>query len=653
MPIIDSPSGPLSDAEVSPPAVRALRLANAGHRAVVRAATEEELLDAICRIIVEVGRHALAWIGYAEDGPEARVRPVAVAGEADAYVRQADISWADTPRGRGPTGRAIRERKTQVNRDFASNPSMALWRAPALAAGLRSSIAIPLVIGEKAIGALTIYSGEPAAFDREEAGILEAFAEDLSYGLNALRGQKGRAEAEARLARSEARYRRLVEALNEGVVMTNEEFVLEFANPRMAEILGVPVEQLVGRSAFDFIAPGQEELIRRNDRRRRQGVRNRYETVLRRGDGAEVEVLMSASPHVGEDGRIHGSIVAISDISEVKRAQAHQRRQDAIIRAILDTSPDAMALVAPDGEILFYSEKFLRLWSLSADQVAAAGRGDLLRMIAARLKDPESYLAQAETLLGDAATVTDDELLLKDGRTFSRITAPVLINQREMLGRVSFLRDVTAQRRAEAERETAVRRWREGLEATVAAVGGTMEARDPYTAGHQRRVAGLASAIAAELKLPEDQIRGLHLAATIHDIGKITIPSEILTKPAPLTDLEYQLIQTHAQAGHDVIKGVDFPWPIARIVLQHHERIDGSGYPQGLTGDQILPEAKILAVADVVDSMTSHRPYRPARGLDRALAEIEAGAGRLYDPAAAAACLKLFREKGFALPPHA
>ena len=189
---------------------------------------------------------------------------------------------------------------------------------------------------------------------------------------------------------------------------------------------------------------------------------------------------------------------------------------------------------------------------------------------------------------------------------------------------------------------------RKSLEDSIQAISDTVEMRDPYTAGHQRRVAQLAVAIAGELGLPKDDIHGIRLAADIHDLGKIRVPAEILSKPGKLTDIEYQLIKAHAQAGYDILKGIEFPWPLADIVLQHHERLDGSGYPQGLKGERILLGARIIAVADVVEAMASHRPYRPALGPDLALAEIERGRGTAYDPAVASACLKLFHEGRFA-----
>lgn len=201
--------------------------------------------------------------------------------------------------------------------------------------------------------------------------------------------------------------------------------------------------------------------------------------------------------------------------------------------------------------------------------------------------------------------------------------------------------------RTRGAREEAVARLRKAMTSTVQALASTLERRDPYTAGHQRAVARLAVAIGRKLGLTEEELDGIHLAATIHDIGKIEVPSEILSKPGKLTSLEYQIVQGHAQAGYEIVKGVDFPWPIAEMILQHHERLDGSGYPRGLIGSEILPGAKILAVADVVESMMAHRPYRAALGLQQALNEIEIGRDLRYDAAAVDACTALLRNEGF------
>lgn len=189
------------------------------------------------------------------------------------------------------------------------------------------------------------------------------------------------------------------------------------------------------------------------------------------------------------------------------------------------------------------------------------------------------------------------------------------------------------------------KRIRDILVDSIAALASTVEVRDPYTAGHQRRTAQIAVAIARELGLPDDQTEGIYLAGVVHDVGKIRVPLEILNKPGRLTDLEFLLIKEHVRAGYEILKGIDYPWPIAEVILQHHERLDGSGYPQSLKGDQILREAKILAVADVVEAMTSHRPYRAGRGIEAALTEIRRSRGKFYDVAATDACLRLFEEQ--------
>jgi putative two-component system response regulator len=192
-------------------------------------------------------------------------------------------------------------------------------------------------------------------------------------------------------------------------------------------------------------------------------------------------------------------------------------------------------------------------------------------------------------------------------------------------------------------------RLKKTLLKSVSAVAAIVELRDPYTAGHQQRVAKIAVAIARELNLPEAQIEGINLAAVVHDVGKISVPSEILTKPGQLSDAEFSLIKRHPEMGYEILKEIEYPWPIAETVRQHHERLDGSGYPLGLQGDEILLESRILSVADSIEAMASHRPYRAGLGIDRALKEIEKYNNTYFDAEIVAAALKLFREKGFSL----
>lgn len=215
--------------------------------------------------------------------------------------------------------------------------------------------------------------------------------------------------------------------------------------------------------------------------------------------------------------------------------------------------------------------------------------------------------------------------------------------------RVVVFHDVTEQQQAMNQLQESQEELRINLIGTIGVIGKAVEARDPYTSGHQQRVSGLARAIAQEMGLDHEQVEWIRMGAAIHDIGKIHLPAEILSKPGRINEMEYELIKTHAQVGYEILKDVKFPWPIADIAHQHHERLDGSGYPQGLKGKEICLEARIVAVADVLEAMSSHRPYRPAIGIEKALDEITGKRGKIYDPDVVDACLRLFKQGRFAV----
>ena len=342
---------------------QAQRVLSKCNEALIRATEESTLLQQICDLIVEEAGYRLCWVGRAENDAAKSVTAIAQAGFEAGYLATLNITWADTERGRGPTGTCIRTRETVVTKHIATDPKMIPWRAEALKRGYGSSVSIPLIVDSQAFGAIMIYAAEPGAFGTEEVKLLTELASDLAFGIGTLRT---RAERD----------------------------------------------------------------------------RNAYE---------------------------------------------HEHH----------------------AEIM-----------------------------------------------------------------------------------------------------------QKSLEQSIGAIADTVDARDPYTAGHQRRVGELAVAIAREMGLPEQRIHGIQLAAAVHDLGKIHVPAEILTKPGKLSDIEFMLIKTHPQAGYDILKDVDFPWPIADIVRQHHEKLDGSGYPQGLKDRHILLESRIMTVADVVESMSSHRPYRPSLGIE-------------------------------------
>jgi len=303
---------------------------------------------------------------------------------------------------------------------------------------------------------------------------------------------------------------------------------------------------------------------------------------------------------------------------------------------IVSTMADSLILLDQEGNIANVNKATLDLSGYGKDELT--GRSIELLF---REKDFKS------TLLDKAIKrkiIRNDEFSLKT-KTGGNI--PVIFSSSAMMdgaegmaGIVCIVKDIT-------ERKQAEEKLKKTRDAALDTMSKIIETKDPYTAGHQQRVCQLAIRIAQEMTLSEDKTEGIRIASLIHDIGKIGIPTEILSKPSRLSDIEFSLIKNHSQIGYDILKSDDFSYPVAQIVFQHHEKINGSGYPRGLKGDEILLEAKIIGVADVVEAMSSHRPYRPALGIDKALEEISQNRGILYNPEAVDICIKLFKERGF------
>jgi PAS domain S-box-containing protein/putative nucleotidyltransferase with HDIG domain len=267
-------------------------------------------------------------------------------------------------------------------------------------------------------------------------------------------------------------------------------------------------------------------------------------------------------------------------------------------------------------------------------------------------ENPINKLADKYTqmgLRGEHTPPYELELYAKDGfiRSLQVSEQALFDNDGSVVGIEGIARNITLEKEAEALKEESDRKLHDSLVDMIRVIALTVEKRDPYTAGHQQRVAEIAVAIGEAMKLDTFRLEGLRLGALIHDIGKISIPAEILTNPGRLSDIEYTLIQTHAAEGYDILRDIEFPWPLAQMVLQHHERLDGSGYPNGLKSDEILLEAKILCVADVVEAMTSDRPYRPGLGFDAAIEEITRHKGIIYDEEVVDCCLELLSDGTF------
>jgi PAS domain S-box-containing protein/putative nucleotidyltransferase with HDIG domain len=308
----------------------------------------------------------------------------------------------------------------------------------------------------------------------------------------------------------------------------------------------------------------------------------------------------------------------------------HEREE--WLSTLLKSIGDGVIATDKGGAITFMNPPAERLTGWRQEDALKQPLRDVFRTVVARDGDEPEIVLWAQN--GKKFSIEETRMPMSDGRHNSS-------------GHVLVFRDVTARRSAEKELKESWEKLHEALEGTIQAMALTIEIRDPYTAGHQRRVSKLSCAIAQDLGMSEFQVEGLRVAGDIHDIGKIYVPAEILSKPGQITAIEYGIIKTHPQVGFDILKTIKFPWPVAQIVLQHHERLDGSGYPLGLTADQLLKESRILTVADIVEAMSSHRPYRPARGIDKALAEVVQNKGRFYDTEAVDACVRLFQENRF------
>jgi len=330
---------------------------------------------------------------------------------------------------------------------------------------------------------------------------------------------------------------------------------------------------------------------------------------------------------------------------ERSEATAQLRKSEEKYRALFEDSRDAIYIGSTEGELNDFNQSTLDLFGYSREEMIGMSTKSVF------VNADEYNKFQEEIAQKGSVREFGAKLRKKDGAEMDcLITSTVrLARDKTILGYQGIIRDISELVSGRRQLEKTLTELREALGGTIEAMALTVETRDPYTAGHQRRVSNLARAIATEMGVSEDQIQGIRLAGVIHDIGKISVPGEILSKPGKISKNEFGIIKEHPQVGHNILNTVDFPWPIAQIVLQHHERMDGSGYPDGISGENILLEARILAVADVVEAMASHRPYRASLGIDIALREILKNRGSFYDPNVVDACLRLFNEIGYRL----
>ena len=765
---------------------------------LVHAKDEHSLLKGLCDIVVENGGFPLVWIVFKKSGGK-MLTPVAVSGVAKGYPYEVAVAWDNSELSRSAIGKAIKTGRTFISRDIDSSPDYLPWKKTILKYGLKSSIAVPLVIGKEVIGGFVIYSTEEDAFDNEEIRLLEELGEDISYGILSLRLET-QLEHQSRVLSSIRRVNRLIVSATdveelikratelmtgsrgfercllvlvengnvknwaasgfsrtqllevdssfesgeippllrrameeEGVISsTGREYSKQCVTISDSDDLAVFAKGLriggnilgamavVMKESFsfskderdlfseivddisfaihkirieknervlqkrfslfmdklpgavfisdsdlktsyfnDFAArvfgfrddwkgkdpeanyPGElGKLILEDDRRTQNGENIVREERVLDTDGKERILYVQKFPIVSEEDKPMVGAIAM-DITEWKLAEMALTR----LGRVIDLSVNELYIFDPETLRFLQANKgALENSGYSLEELRKMTPLDLkLEMdkkvfedILFRLKrEPGSY------------EVFETVHIRKDGTKYPvEVRLQLHENEYERVF-VAIVLDIS-------ERKIAEESVKKSLESLINTLSSIVEARDPYTSGHQKRVSELSTAIARKLfpdtELHKDTIESIRVAALLHDIGKSAVPSEILTKPVKLNDLEYDLVKEHSSKGYDILKGIYFPRPIADIVVQHHERLDGSGYPNGLKGEEIRIEARIIAVADVVEAMSSHRPYRASLGIEKALEEIARNSGILYDQMSVNACLEIFKE-GFEFTP--
>jgi PAS domain S-box-containing protein/putative nucleotidyltransferase with HDIG domain len=451
-----------------------------------------------------------------------------------------------------------------------------------------------------------------------------------------------RVKANLALKKSEKRYRSLFENMLNGYAYCK----MIFKNGKPYDFIYLDVNRafesqtgwknVVGKRASEVIPnirTSGKEGLEIYGRVASTGIPESFETYL-----STMDMWFSISAYSPEK----GYIVQVFDVITERKKNEQLLVEEATRRRILiEQSTDGIVVLDDKGGVYEANKRFAEMLGYSPEEVKQLHIWDWDRQF------PREQLVHMITTVDEEGDHFETVHLRKDGTTYDveiSTNGAVIAGQKLVF---CVCRDITERKRAETELKKSFTALQQALEETVNVLASATEVKDPYTAGHQQRVRQLAVAIAIEMELPQETVDAIRVAGILHDIGKLAIPSEILSKPGKLNDFEYNLVKTHPRTGYDIIKQVNFPWPVAKIILQHHERLDGSGYPAGLKETDILMEARIIAVADVAEAMSSHRPYRPMLGTDKALEEIQQNSGRLYDADVVNACVRLFRENNF------
>ena len=514
----------------------------------------------------------------------------------------------------------------------------------------RALVAAPFRLGTEILGVLNIMAPLPHQYTQMDVEMLSLFAAQVAIAIRNARlydqmklELAERKKTEEALWKSEEKFRTIFDRAGDGILIADsvtKKFLQ--GNATICSMLGYTKEEIESLTIYDIHPPEDISLVLNEFDKQVKGEKVLAEDLpVLRKDGSIFYADISSAPATIEG--THCLVGMFRDITESKKSEEKEKETANQLKTLFESNPTGMMLVNARTRVITSA-------NLMALHIMDQSEEEVIGQVCHKFVCPAELYCCPILDKGQSVDRSERVLIAKNYKQVPILKTVVKVNINNELYLLESFIDITERKRTEEKLQQTLESLRKAVSTTIQVVVSTVEVRDPYTAGHQTRSADLARAIATEMGLSQEKIEGIRIAGSIHDIGKIAIPAEILSKPTKLTEIEFSLIKEHARQGYEILKNVKSQWPLAEIVYQHHERMDGSGYPRNLKGDDILIEARILAVSDVVEAMASHRPYRPGLGIDAALKEIEKNGGIFYDNAIADACLRLFREKGFQLP---
>jgi PAS domain S-box-containing protein len=622
---------------------------SATNRAIVRCTHGRELLKHLFDALILHGAFPKLFIAITSDGA-LPLSIVHVHGIESGELPQLEAMLAD-PQSQQRVSQDELFKGQVVVMELDRGKKREGWNAYLLADGIHEQAILPLMREGRLYGLVGLYAQGPGAFDQTQLGLLNEMAADLAFALNGMAVNERRQAAEQRADLSELLFREVFESS---------------PVPMMIESVGSRRMRAANRALLNWLGYGPEEIQTEGDWFNkvypdpvvlREALENWPKDIaaaratglavhspelrLRAKDGGE-RIAQGTMTIVGDD-----AIIAWTDLTDIRRSEQALRDSEAHFRNMIEQTVTGI-YVRHDDRLIYVNPSYCEMVGWTSDELLGQ---DVWKFTPS---DPQNMLRIREAWSrlehGERSVHYNVPLLCKNGEIRELALHATRIEWNALPATIVMAEDITERKHAEEQIASYVRQLEASMRGTLQAVSNMIDLRDPYTAGHERRVGLLAGAIAAEMGWSARQCQELEMIGLVHDIGKIAVPAEILTKPGRLTPMEMQLVQVHAQAGYDILKDIPFSFPVAEVIRQHHERLDGSGYPRGLKGEEILQEARVLAVADVLESISAHRPYRPALGLDAALAELERGRSTQYDSDVIDAARRLLLDKGYSLP---